>query len=135
MTDAKTGTMPGAPSTPAEHEQLLAQFPLELRELVAAELAAGNTIADVGHSHPAPPVGAFVKLARKATTVPSDKLAALRYRERPFSNSHGGEFSDPQGYFWVLEPPLPQSVPDMDAIREELNARERAANASRDKYY
>lgn len=119
----------------ADHRQLLTRFPPELQALVAAELAAGNTITETGHSHPAPPVGAFVKLARKVTTASSAQRAALRHRERLHSNSHGGEFSDAPGHFWVLEPPLPQSVPDMDAIREALNARERKANADRDRFY
>jgi hypothetical protein len=33
--------------------------PAALRQLLEAELAAGNSIVEIGHSHPAPPAGAF----------------------------------------------------------------------------
>ena len=43
----------------------LETFPAVLRHLVEAELAAGNSIAEIGHSFPAPPAGAWVRIARR----------------------------------------------------------------------
>jgi hypothetical protein len=37
-------------------------LPLPLRKLLEDEIAAGNEIVEVGHSFPAPPVGAYFKL-------------------------------------------------------------------------
>ena len=51
------------PEQQAEFARELARFPSALRELVQAELAAGNAIEEIGHSFPAPPVGAYIKLA------------------------------------------------------------------------
>ncbi len=43
----------------AEHfRKDIESFPLVLRALLDAELSAGNEIVEVGHSFPAPPVGA-----------------------------------------------------------------------------
>jgi hypothetical protein len=46
----------------AEQAKELTQFPQELRALIESELAAGNSIVEVGHSLPAPPAGAYFKL-------------------------------------------------------------------------
>ena len=113
----------------------LERFPPVLLELLEAELAAGNSIVEVGHGFPAPPVGAYIKLARAVTTRPRATGGGLKFRD--FNSSiYSGEFTDGQRHYFVLEPPHPPATQkDMDAIREEFAARERAANASRDLFY
>ena len=37
-------------------------FPPLLRALLDEELAAGNEISEIGHSFPAPPAGAYIRL-------------------------------------------------------------------------
>lgn len=103
--------------TPEQNKEL-AQFPAALRALVEAELAAGNSVVEVGHSHPAPPVGAYFKLANKVTTRVRASGDGLRFYERN-SSLYSGEFTDAQRFFFVLEPGNPPpTYPDMDAIRK-----------------
>jgi hypothetical protein len=103
-----------------EHQKELAQFPAALKALVEAELAAGNTIVEIGGGHPAPPVGACVKLANKVSTRARDSGDGLDFYERN-SSSYSGEFTDAKRFFFVLEPPNPPPpYPDMDAIRKSL---------------
>ena len=92
-------------------------FPSVLRALLDAELAAGNQIAEVGHSFPAPPAGAYFMLARPVTTRARASGDGLEFRD--FNSSiYSGWFTDDRGFFYLLEPPLPpRSEPDMDAIR------------------
>lgn len=54
-----------------EEQQELERFPAILRQLIEDELAAGNELIEIGHSFPAPPVGAYFKLLRKVTTRPT----------------------------------------------------------------
>ncbi len=116
---------------PQEHDKEFAQFPAVLRELVRAELAAGNTIAEFSHGFPAAPCGAYIKLARLVTTRARTKTPDLDFYDRD-SPSYSGEFTDAKRHFFVLEPAHPpKPPPDMDAIRAALDARERAANAER----
>ena len=100
----------------------LAAFPPALRELIAAELAAGNALAEFGAGFPAPAIGAYVKLAQPVTTRPHASVGALAYRDRRTS-LHSGEWTDAQRIHFVLEPPLPpEPEPDMAAIREARDA-------------
>lgn len=48
-----------------EQETELAKLPVTLRSLIETELASGNGIAEIGHSFPAPPAGAYIMLANK----------------------------------------------------------------------
>lgn len=103
-----------------EQQKELAQFPTELRALIEAELSSGNSIVEIGHSHPAPPVGAYLMLASKVSTRPRVSGNGLTFYERNNSN-HSGEFTDAKRFFFVLEPPNPPPPePDMDAIRKAL---------------
>ncbi len=114
-----------------ENEKEFAQFPAVLRELVMAELAARNTIAEFAHGFPAAPCGAYIKLTRLVTTRARTKTAKLDFYDRD-SPTFSGEFTDAKRHFFVLEPARPpKPPPDMDAIRAALDARERAANAER----
>lgn len=99
-------------------DEELAAFPPALRALVDAERAVGNPVADLGHSHPAPPRGAFVRLERPLTTaVP----AGLVVRERNGSLS-SDEVTDDEAVHWVVGGPHPPPEPiDMDAIRAAAN--------------
>lgn len=107
-------------SLTTEQQNEIAQFPAVLKALVEAELAAGNAIVEVGHSHPAPPAGAYCKLANKVSTRPRAAGGGLDFYERN-SSSHSGEFTDAKRFFFVLEPPNPPPPePDMDAIRKSL---------------
>lgn len=103
-----------------EQEKELAKFPMALRTLIEAELAAGNSIVEIGHSFPAPPAGAYVKLANKVSTRKRDDGDGFTFYERNGS-SYSGEFTDAKRFFFVLEPPNPPPDElDMDAIRKSL---------------
>ncbi|MFO0857773.1 MAG: hypothetical protein U0640_10500 [Phycisphaerales bacterium] len=109
-----------------EQKNELARFPAELRAVIEAELAAGNTIEEVGHSHPAPPAGAYFKFTKKVTTHPHAAGKGITFRERNSSIS-SGEFGDPTGFFFIVEPPGPPPEPiDMDAIRRSLEPKPNA---------
>ena len=101
--------------------QELNSFPPVLRALIDAELAAGNSIVEMGHSFPAPPVGAYVKLANNVSTRARATGEGLSFHERSGSG-YSGAFTDAKRFHFVLEPPnpLPPS-PDMDAIRRSNN--------------
>ena len=95
----------------------LKAMPANLRTLLEAELAAGNEIAEVGHSFPAPPVGAYFKLTKPLQTGANSLPKGLHYHDRKGS-SYSGTVTDEVGYFLLLEPPHPpEPEPDMDAIR------------------
>ncbi len=102
---------------PEEFREVVESLPPVLRALLDAELAAGNEIAEVGHSFPAPPVGAYIKLARPVTTRPRAAGGGLKFRDFK-SSIYSGEFTDERGFFFIVEPPAPPPTePDMDAIR------------------
>ena len=102
----------------SEQQIELVKFPTALRLLVERELAAGNSIIEVGHGFPAPPVGAYLKLANKVSTRARATGDLLSFYER-HSSSYSGEFTDAQRFYFVLEPPNPPPPePDMDAIRK-----------------
>jgi hypothetical protein len=102
---------------PKEFEQDWAKFPDALRDLVEAEVAAGNTVLEFGHGFPAPPVGAYVKLAGPVRTRPRASTSEIAFYERN-SSSYSGEFHDEKRWFFVLEAPLPPPPePDMNALR------------------
>lgn len=103
-----------------EQETELGKFPVSLRTLIETELAAGNSIVEIGHSFPAPPAGAYVKLANKVSTRKRDDGDGYTFYERNGS-SYSGEFTDAKRFFFVLEPPNPPPDElDMDAIRKSL---------------
>lgn len=111
--------------------ELLAAFPPVLRALLDAELAAGNSIVEITGGFPAPPVGACVKLARPLGTRPRASGDGIAYYDRR-SPDYSGEITDAKRFFFILEPPHPpEPEPDMHAIRAELEARQRAADAAR----
>jgi hypothetical protein len=94
----------------ADLEAALAAMPAALGVLLRAELAAGNEVLEFGHSFPAPPAGAFVKLARPVSTRPRASGDGLVFQEGR-SNLWAGEFTDERGVFFVLEAPVPQRSP------------------------
>ena len=100
------------------HQMELDKFPLALRLLVETELASGNAIIEVGHSFPAPPAGAYIKLANKVSTRARATDDELNYYERN-SSIYSGEFADAQRIYFVIEPPNPPPLElDMEAIRK-----------------
>lgn len=102
----------------AEQHAELSRFPLVLRELLLAEVAIGNSIVEVGHSFPAPPVGCYIKLANQVSTRPRDSGDGIDFYDRN-SSIYSGEFTDAKRFFFILEPPNPPPPePDMDAIRK-----------------
>lgn len=108
------------PMSPEERDAV-GSMPAPLRELVEAELAAGNAIVEVGCSFPAPPAGCFLKLARPVTTRPRASSEGVEFYARN-SSLYSGEFADAKRWYFVLEPPLPEPAePDMDAIRAAVN--------------
>ena len=84
----------------------LARFPRPLRQLLEAELAVGNAITEVASCFPAPPAGAYVKLARLVSTRVRAKTAEVDFYERN-SSLYSGEWTDAQRFYFVLEPPHP----------------------------
>jgi hypothetical protein len=105
-------------NVPTEFAKALAEFPLALRELVLAELAAGNSIAEISGGFPAPPSGNCLRLAKKVSTRPRASVAGIDFYHRN-SSIYSGEFTDAKRFFFILEPPEPPPPePDMDAIRK-----------------
>lgn len=118
-----------------EYADAVAQFPAVFQKLILDELQAGNRITKIGSGHPAPPIGACLRLAKMITTRPRGSDDQLRFVFRDHSGTHSSEISDAQKVFFVLEPPLPDAGadPDMNAMRAELEARERAGNTDMDR--
>jgi hypothetical protein len=112
------------PRTPdAEVERELAAFPTVLRNLLKAELATGNSVTEVGHGFPAPPRGAWARLARPVATRPRQSADGVIFRLRNW-HAHSFEWSDAVGHFFLLEPPLPPPTqPSMDEIRATQTTR------------
>lgn len=109
-------------SASSDFKSRLAEFPVVLRELVEAELAAGNSIVEMASCFPAPPAGAYVKLARFITTRPRVKTEQIDFYDRNTSIC-SGEWTDAKRFYFVIEPPRPpEPEPDMDAIRNARNA-------------
>lgn len=120
---------------PAPFAKEIAAFPAALCELIVEELEAGNSIVELARTFPAPPAGAYVKLAKPVTTRARASSADVNFREWN-SLSYAGEFTDAQRRYFVLEPPHPPSTEkNMDSIRAELDARERVSRTSRDLFY
>ena len=110
-------------------EKEIAAFPAALRELIDAELKAGNKIVELSSTFPAPPAGAYVKLENPVSTRPRRTAFGVDFYDRN-SSSYSGEFTDAKRFYFVLEPPHPpEPAPDMDAIRAMIEARQRAADA------
>jgi hypothetical protein len=102
----------------AEQQKELAKFPPVLHALLEAELAAGNSIVEVGHSFPAPPAGVYFKLANQVSTRPRASSESLDFYARNNSR-YSGEFTDAKRFYFILEPPYPPPPePDMDTIRK-----------------
>ena len=103
---------------PIAHQADADAMPPVLRELLDDELAVGNEIVEVGHSHPAPPVGAYFKLARAVSSRSRESGHGVDFSERHSSIS-AGEFTDANRRYWILEPPLASDAdyPDKDGIR------------------
>src|SRR5260370_40513151 len=78
---------------PPEFREDADAFPPALRSLLDAELAAGNTIAEVGHRFPAPPAGAYVKMTREVTTRPHESGGGLTFRGCERSSYSGNPIS------------------------------------------
>ncbi len=112
----------------SEFEKEFSQFPAMLRDLVIAELEAGNEIAELGHGFPAAPCGAYIKLARPVISCIRLKTTKLNFFDRNCS-SYSGEFTDAMRHFFVLEPPHPpEPAQDMNVIRTKLEASYPATN-------
>ena len=117
-------------SIPAQFEKDFATFPAALRDLVEAELQAGNAIVAMEHGFPAAPCGAYIKLALPVTTRPREKTADLDFYDRN-SSSYSGEFTNAQRFYFVLEPAnSPEPYPDMDAIRKALETKPNASTST-----
>lgn len=118
-------------SEPQDVHAVIAQLSVELRELVLAELAAGNSVVDVSGVPGEHATSLRVHLAKRVTTRPRANSRAILYigRERVRQPS---EFRSRDGMHSVLEPPIsPEQEADMDAIRAELREAERMADEQR----
>jgi hypothetical protein len=103
---------------PEPFRQRIAEFPAPLRQLIEAELQAGNTIVAIENGFPAAPCGASVKLAKAVQDERRRSTAEVSFYARN-NSSYAGEFTTEHRHFFVLEPPLPpEPEPDMDAIRK-----------------
>jgi hypothetical protein len=98
---------------PAQHRPDADLLPPPLRALLEAELAAGNGILEVAHSHPAAPIGVYFKLTGPVTTRARATDSELKFYARN-SSLWSGEFTDEKGHCYILEAPLPPPPePDM----------------------
>ncbi len=103
---------------PDPFSQQIAEFPAPLRELVEAEIQAGNSILAIENGFPAAPCGASIKLAKAVGPERRRSVGEVHFYARN-NSSYAGEFTTAQRHFFVLEPPLPpEPEPDMDAIRK-----------------
>ncbi|MCW5770513.1 MAG: hypothetical protein KIT16_02670 [Rhodospirillaceae bacterium] len=101
----------------------LADFPMALRALIEAECAAGNAVIEIGHGFPAAPIAAFARLERPVATRPRTSAGELRFYQRN-SSLWSGEWTDAQGYYFVLEPPVePPPPPDPETLRRRTEFR------------
>ena len=111
-----------------EQSSALTELPAVLRELLEAELAAGNSIDELGHGHPAAPCGAWVRLRLPVSSRARLASPELDFYERN-TRSWSGEFTDARRHFFILEPPAPEEAePDMQALREAREASQHAAD-------
>ena len=89
-----------------ELQRIIDELPKPLRLLLDAELQAGNKIAEVGHSYPAPPVGAYIKLTKPTSTKIESTKDELIFTER--NNSlYSEEYTDKNRRFFILTSPNP----------------------------
>ena len=118
-------------TVPSEHAAAIGRFPTVLKELIIAELAAGNSIVDIGAGHPAPPHGSRLMLSKPLCSRPRASDERITFVDRNNSMC-AAQITDAEHLFFILEAPLPQPpVQDMDAIRAEQATTERASNARR----
>ncbi len=105
---------------PDRFRKQFTEFPASLRDLVEAELQAGNSIVAIENGFPAAPCGASVKLEKSVQEERRRSKGEVSFYARN-NSSYAGEFTTEQRHFFVLEPPLPpEPPPDMDAIRKAL---------------
>ena len=109
---------------PKEYMKDFEAFPRVLRKLLDAELKAGNQITEIGHGFPAPPAGAYIKLAKPLSTRPRASGGGINFYDRNMPR-YSGEITDAQRFFFLLEPPHPPDPEqNTDAIRAAHQARE-----------
>ena len=106
---------------PQQFRAAAAMLSGDLAALMHAELDAGNTMIDAGHTHPAPPAGAYVMFANRISSRERASFGNVRFYDRNGA-SYSGEFADANRFFFVLEAPhQDDAYPDMNAIREQAN--------------
>jgi hypothetical protein len=114
---------------PKDYQQDFEALPARLKQLLEAELAAGNEIAEFGHGFPAPPAGAYIKLKKPLLSRPRASGDGIDFYDRNMP-SYSGEITDSKRFFFLLEPPHPpEPEPNMDAIRDAIRAKQDAATA------
>lgn len=89
----------------------VAAFPAPLRALLDAELAAGNAIVDSGRGPPAPPGGAWARLARPLRTRLATFPARQHLARDTSRRGGGGGITDVDRRFFILEPATQLSAP------------------------
>lgn len=87
-------------------QALTEQLPASLRQLLEAELAAGNRIAAVDNGFPAPPAGFCLVLEHPLQPHWKATNPDLVHRVWPNWKGYRG-VTDSTGHFFLLEPPLP----------------------------
>jgi len=92
------------PDDKKELQRIIDELPKPLRLLLDAELQAGNKIAEVGHSYPAPPVGAYIKLAKPISTKIEGVKDELIFIERD-NSLYSEEYTDKNKRFFILTLP------------------------------
>jgi hypothetical protein len=109
-----------------ELPRIIHELPKALRSLLEAELAAGNEIAEVGHSYPAPPIGAYIKLAKPVSTRFENVKDELTFKERD-SSLYSGEYTDSNRLFFILTPPKPQlkATPRTNSLKRQKTTSEK----------
>jgi len=72
----------------ARFQHILKDFNLALRQMVEAELSAGNSIVYAVDGHPAPPAGGMIKLALDLITRPIGTKDGMHACVRDCSTHH-----------------------------------------------
>lgn len=103
-----------SPADRRDYERL----PPVLRQLLDAELDAGNQIVEVQHGFPAAPVGASFLLAGPVRSRTRASEGSLKFYQRNHPH-YSGEFTVEPRHFFILEPPLPEPVDSAPAALPE----------------
>jgi hypothetical protein len=120
---------------PTDFVKDIEAMPKTLRRLLEDELDNGNEIVELGHTFPAPPVGAYFLLAHPVMTRRHETGHGLIFFDRN-NATYSGEFTDKDRFYFILEPPhqqddfSPNMQYDQDGSHKSGAAQDRRSDGS-----